>query len=310
MNADLITIEEVSAEDLRKIFALSTKFKRERGRQMESPLAGKSIGLLFANLSTRTRISFEVGIMELGGHSLFLDYSKLQLGRGETIADTARVLSRYLHAVVIRTNKHTDLMEYAQHSQIPVINALTSDFHPCQVLADLFTIYELSGKLPGIKVTFLGDGSSNMANSWILAAKLAGMELTIAAPEEYRPNSQLMSKEIGPGRVQWEKDPARAAKAADYLYTDVWVSMGCESDAVKRRQIFKPYQLNTSLLRLATPGAKVMHCLPAHRGEEITGEVIDGHQAIVFDQAENRLHVQKAILSLLLRDQAADRTGK
>lgn len=310
MNFDLITIEEVSPDDLNKIFELSAKFKEERSFHKSRPLEGKSIGLIFSKSSTRTRVSFEVGIRELGGYSMFLDQSKLQLGRGETIPDTAKVLSRYLHTVIIRTHEHADIVEFAKHSHIPVINALTNDYHPCQVLTDLFTIYEFSEELKNIKVTFLGDGCSNMANSWILAAKLTGIDLTIAAPEEYRPRHDIIDKEVGFGKkIRWEKDPAKAVDGANYLYTDVWVSMGFENDAKQRLSMLEPYQLNSNLLSLAANDAKVMHCLPAHRGEEITSDVLDSHQSVVFDQAENRLHVQKAILSLIIGCEEENEVG-
>ena len=252
--------------------------------------------MIFAKSSTRTRVSFEVGISELGGYPLYLDQSKMQVGRGESVADTAKVLSRYLHGVVIRTYSHSDVEELAAESTMPIINALTDDFHPCQILTDLFTIYEYSGRVEGIKLVYVGDGDNNMANSFILAAGLAGLELVIAAPEKYRPNLELMKRFPN---VVWEKDPIKAVENADYIYTDVWVSMGFEDERTERFEILKDYQVNSKLVEAASADVKVLHCLPAHRGEEISAEVLDSDKAIVFDQAENRLHVQKAILALL-----------
>jgi ornithine carbamoyltransferase len=300
MQKDLLTIEEVTKQDLDELLRLSAEMKSTRSTSTDKPLAGKSIGMIFSKSSTRTRVSFEVGIHELGGNPIYLDQSKLQLGRGETISDTAKVLSRYLHAIIIRTYKHSDVVELAKCANIPVINALTDEFHPCQILTDLFTIYEYSEKLEGIKIAFVGDGASNMANSMILAAEFAGMHLKIAAPEEFKPSPELINREIGSGTVEWEPDPMKAVEGADYVYTDVWVSMGDEEEAQKRLKLFQPYQVNMELLNAASPDVKVLHCLPAHRGEEITGEVMESNKSIVFDQAENRLHVQKAILKMML----------
>jgi ornithine carbamoyltransferase len=296
MNKDLLSVADVSKSDLEKIFSLSAKLKKERGQSDYKPLAGKSIGMIFAKASTRTRVSFEVGITELGGYPLYMDQGKMQVGRGETVTDTAKVLSRYLHGVVIRTYSHADVEELAAESTMPIINALTDDFHPCQILTDLFTIYEYSGKIEGIKLVYVGDGDNNMANSFILAAGLANLELVIAAPEKYRPNAELMERFPN---VVWEKDPIKAVENADYIYTDVWVSMGFEDEKAERFDILKDYQVNSKLVAAASPNVKVLHCLPAHRGEEISAEVLDSDKAIVFDQAENRLHVQKAILALL-----------
>lgn len=300
MHKDLLTIEEITTNDLNDIFKLAAYYKKDRATIKEKPLAGKSVGMIFSKSSTRTRVSFEVGISELGGNSIFLEESKLQVGRGETVADTARVLSRYLHAIVIRTYKHSEVVDFAKYANIPVINALTDEYHPCQIIADLFTIYEFSEKLKGIKIAYIGDGASNMANTLILAAKKTGMELVICAPEEFKPNAELMEKKLGTGTVVWEKDPQKGVKNADYLYTDVWVSMGFEEEKKRRLNILEPYQLNMKLLKLASPDARVLHCLPAHRGEEITDDVMECEQSVVFDEAENRLHVQKAILALML----------
>ncbi|MBE6357643.1 MAG: ornithine carbamoyltransferase [Lentisphaerae bacterium] len=298
MKKDLLTLQDITRDDLEKIFELSAKLKKERGDQSFKPLTGKSVGLIFAKSSTRTRISFEVGVSELGGYPLYLDQSKMQVGRGETIADTAHVLSRYVHGIVIRTFAHADVEELAKEASIPVINALTDEFHPCQLLADMLTIKEYSGKVDNsIRLAFYGDGRSNMANSLILAAKLTGMELVIAAPEEERPDSTL----IGDAQnIIWEKDPLKAAEGVDYFYTDVWVSMGFEEERARRMEIFRPYQVTGKLFDLAKPEAKFLHCLPAHRGEEVAAEVMDSPRSIVFDEAENRLHVQKAVMSMLM----------
>ncbi len=303
MQNDLLTVEEITLGELKEIFTLSAKMKKERGTSKDKPLMGKSVGMIFSKSSTRTRVSFEVGIRELGGFSIFLDQNDLQLGRGESIPDTARVLSRYLHAVVIRTFKHEDVVEFAKYANIPIINALTDLYHPCQILTDLFTIYEYSERLDGIKVAYIGDCSCNTANSLILAAKLAGMDLVLSSPKKYRPSKDLIENHnIGKGTVTWEEDPYKAVRKADYIYTDVWVSMGFEEETRKRKKALKPYSVTSELVDEAPSGVRIMHCLPAHRGEEITDEVMDSHASIVFDQAENRLHVQKAILTMLLKD--------
>ena len=298
MKKDLLTLQDITRDDLEKIFELSTKLKKERGNLDFKPLAGKSVGLIFAKSSTRTRISFEVGVSELGGYPLYLDQSKMQVGRGETISDTAHVLSRYLHGIVIRTFAHADVAELAANASIPVINALTDEFHPCQLLADMLTIKEYSGKVDNsIRIAFYGDGRSNMANSLILAAKLSGMELVIAAPEEEAPNKELIGNA---SNITWEKDPLKAAEGVDYFYTDVWVSMGFEEERARRMEIFRPYQVSARLFEKAKPDAKFLHCLPAHRGEEVAAEVMDSPRSIVFDEAENRLHVQKAVMTMLM----------
>lgn len=303
MKRNLLSIKDITREDLDRIIAFSAELKEHRGEINYSPLTGKSIGMIFAKSSTRTRISFEVGIRELGGNPLYLEQSKMQVGRGESVADTAKVLSRYLHGIVIRTYKHQDVIDLAAAGSIPVINALTDDFHPCQVLTDLFTIYEFSKKLDGIKLVFVGDAQCNMANSLILGAKLAGIELVITSPEEFKPVDKIINMPFGTGSACWEPDPYTAVENADYIYTDVWVSMGCEAEAAHRLEAFQAYQVNSKLLA-CTPQARVMHCLPAHRGEEITDDAVDSPQSIVFDQAENRLHVQKAILGLIFDELA------
>ena len=296
---DLLTMQEMSYQEFEKLMELTAKLKRERFTSDYKPLQGRAIGMIFAKSSTRTRVSFEVGIGELGGQALYLDAGKMQVGRGETVADTAKVLERYLAGIVIRTYKQSDVEELAVNSNIPVINALTDDFHPCQILADLFTIIEHSGSLEGVKVVFYGDGASNMANSLIVASAVTGIEMVIAAPEEYRPRQDLL--DTAPN-ARWEKDPYKAAESADYLYGDVFVSMGFEEEKAERMRILAPYQINGKVFSFAKPEAKFLHCLPAHRGEEVSAEVMDSPRSIVFDQAENRLHVQKAVLCTLFNN--------
>jgi len=308
MKRNLLSIADITVDDLQNIITFATDLKAQRGTINYTPLAGKSIGMIFAKSSTRTRISFEVGIRELGGNPLYLEQSKMQVGRGESVADTAKVLSRYLHGIVIRTYSHDDVISLAENGSIPVINALTDAFHPCQVLTDLFTIYEFSKKLAGIKLLFIGDAQCNMANSLILGAKLAGLELIISSPEEFKPSEEIINTSLGSGKVTWEPDPLKAARNVDYIYTDVWVSMGCEDEAEYRLKTLQPYQVNSTLLAVA-PEARIMHCLPAHRGEEITDAAVDSPRSIVFDQAENRLHVQKAILGLIFDEMAERQQG-
>ncbi len=299
----LLTGEEFCLPEFEKLMELSKKIKAERGMACAmKPLAGKSIGTIFAKSSTRTRVSFEVGIHELGGQPVYLDQGKTQMGRGETIPDTARVLSRYLAGIVIRTFAQSDVEGLAQYASCPVINALTDDYHPCQALTDLFTILEKKGKFEGVKMAYLGDGASNMANSLMMASSCAGIHFEIAAPEEYRPSEAIMQKKLGGnGTVSWTTDPVEAMKDADFVYTDVWVSMGFEAESANRMKILEPYRLTMDLLKKGKPGCMVMHCLPAHRGEEITDEVMESPNSIVFDEAENRLHVQKAIMATLIQ---------
>ena len=301
MKKDLLNVEDITSADLANIIALSEKIKRERLDWHHLSLTGKSIGMIFSKSSTRTRVSFEVGIRELGGYSLFLDSNDMQLGRGETIADTAKVLSRYIHGAVIRTYSHADVVEFAKNAHFPVINALTDEFHPCQILTDLFTINEFSGRMKDVKVVYVGDCANNMANSIILAAKLAGLNLVLSSPEKYKPHAELMKSGNSESHsISWTEDVYEAVKDAEYIYTDVWVSMGDEEEKEERLTSLKPYQVNMDIVNAASPGVRVMHCLPAHRGEEISAEVLNSNQSIVFDQAENRLHVQKAILTMLL----------
>ena len=298
----LLTGREFDRAALEQLIETTAKLKAGRGKAGQPrPLDGKSIGMIFAKSSTRTRVSFEVGIHELGGQPIYLDESKTQMGRGETIADTARVLSRFLHGIVIRTFRQSDVEGLAQYGSIPIVNALTDDYHPCQAFADLFTIWERKGKLEGLKMAYLGDGASNMANSLMMACKLAGMTFAIGAPEEFRPRQAIMDEDLGPGKVEWTTDPAAAMKDADFVYTDVWVSMGFEKESRERMKILEPYRLDMKMLGHAKPDVKVMHCLPAHRGEEITDEVMESEHSIVFDEAENRLHMHKAILCTLFQ---------
>ena len=298
---NFLGFQDFSRADLDLILRRSAEIKTEwkAGRPRRS-LAGKSVALIFEKSSTRTRVSFDVGITQLGGHPVFLTGNELQLKRGEPIKDTARVLSRYVDAIVIRANRHEDVAEFARYAGVPVVNALTDYLHPCQILGDLLTLREAGQDLNRFKLAFIGDGN-NVANSWIEAAGLFRFELAIACPEGYDPPAELVDRvrEQG-GQVSVVRSPAAAAAGADVLYTDVWVSMGQEQEAEKRRQVFAPYQINAALLRAAAPGCKVLHCLPAHRGEEITDEAIEGETSLVFTQAENRLHIQKGILELLL----------
>ncbi len=299
---DLLALRSLSPDDVRRLL------DRAKASGPSRALAGKSVGLFFEKASTRTRVSFEVAIIQLGGHPVFLPAQEIQLGRGETIADTARVLSRYLDALVIRTFGQDRLEEWARHASIPVINGLTDTHHPCQILADLLTIDEKKGRLAGLIVAYVGDGN-NVAHSLLEGCAMMGMTCRIASPPGYQPDADIVKwAELQTGRsggaVVIGTDPAAAVRGADVVYTDVWTSMGQEAESQKRVAVFRPYQLNTALLRLAKPDAIVLHCLPAHRGEEITDEIIDGPQSAIFDQAENRLHVQKAVLELLVADRA------
>jgi len=300
MKKDLLSIRDLSKNEINNILKLSSLMKHSREKWTQRPLTGKTIGMIFSKSSTRTRVSFEVGIAELGGKSLFLTQNDLQLGRGETIEDTARVLSRYLHGAVIRTYAHSDIESFAESFDHPVINALTDSFHPCQILTDLFTIHEISGKTQGIKIAFVGDCASNMANSMILASEMADMSLILSSPLEYKPDEELMKSALKNGaNISWTDNVEKAVENADYIYTDVWVSMGLEDEKQERLNKFQPYQVNANLLSKAPAHVKILHCLPAHREEEITSEVIDSSASVVFDQAENRLHVQKAIMTML-----------
>ncbi|HEY5768554.1 MAG TPA: ornithine carbamoyltransferase [Terrimicrobium sp.] len=292
----LLSIESLSREEIERIVALTVEMKAERGRHSEHPLRNKCWALMFSKSSTRTRISFEVGIRELGGDVMFLAASDIQLGRGEPIKDAARVMGRMLHGAVIRTFAQRDVEEFARFGDIPTINALTDDEHPCQILSDLFTIRESGHSLAGLRVAFIGDGDCNVARSWMWAAVRCGFELRVATPEKFRPPP--IESIAASGNVKVMVDPLEAARGADVLYTDVWVSMGKEDEGAFRLVQFRNYQINHDLLSVA-PGAMVLHCLPAYRGKEITEEVFEEHASTIFRQAENRLHTQKAILSLV-----------
>lgn len=302
---DILRVSDLSRNEIEEIFELTdiVKTKREK-KEKYAPLSGKILGLIFSKSSTRTRISFEAGMLQLGGHSIYLDQNNLQMSRGESVKDSARIVSSYLDAVVIRTFSHAEVEELAMNATIPVINGLTDTHHPCQILADLYTIKNSLGRLEGIKVTYIGDGN-NIVNSLMEGAAMFGMELVVSTPNGYEPDADIlkMSEEVATeagGKISLCPDPMEAANDADILYTDVWISMGQEEERAKREADFKGYQINGDILKQANKNALVMHCLPAHRGEEISAEVIDGEQSIVFEEAENRLHVQKAILQLLL----------
>ncbi len=291
----LLSLEKLPVADFEKILRDAVVFKKERGAHHTQPLAGQTWALMFSKSSTRTRVSFEVGIRELGGNVMFLNANDIQLGRGEPIKDTARVIGRMAHGAVIRTFAQSDVEEFAEFSKIPTINALTDDEHPCQVLTDIFTFEEFRGPIAGKIVTFIGDGACNMPVSWIFAAAKLGLELRIAAPKEFQPSSDIL-KRAG-GRIIVTADLNAAASGADLLYTDVWVSMGKEAEAAERIKILSGYQINQKLVKLAKPDALVMHCLPAYRGKEIDAETFEANAETIFTQAENRLHTQKAVLN-------------
>jgi ornithine carbamoyltransferase len=297
----LLSLEKLPRVDMSVILENAKMFKRRRGTADRSfqPLAGKAWALIFTKSSTRTRVSFEVGIRELGGEVMFLNANDIQLGRGEPIKDTARVLGRMIHGAVIRTFAQSDVEEFAEYAKIPTINALTDEEHPCQVLTDIFTFQEKRGSITGKVVTFIGDGACNMPASWIFAAAKLGFALRIAAPKGYQPAPELL-KRAG-GNVVVTEDLKAAADGADLLYTDVWVSMGKEAESAQRMKEFTGYQINGDLVKLTKPGALVMHCLPAYRGKEIDDETFEANAQTIFDQAENRLHVQKAILDWIVR---------
>ena len=293
----LLSLETMSRSDMEQVLQNATVFKRDRATHRR-PLAGQTWALMFSKSSTRTRVSFEVGIRELGGQVMFLNANDIQLGRGEPIKDTARVLGRMIHGAVIRTFAQSDVEEFARYSGIPTINALTDEEHPCQVLTDLFTFQEKRGPIAGRVVTFVGDGACNMPVSWIWAAAKLGFELRIAAPKNYQPSPDLLRR--SGGRIVVTEDLKAVAANADMLYTDVWVSMGKEAESAQRIKELTGYQINKDSLKVAKPDALVMHCLPAYRGKEIDDETFEAHGQTIFDQAENRLHVQKAIVDWLV----------
>jgi ornithine carbamoyltransferase len=293
-----LAIPDFTCPELIALFELAERMKR--GEYAEKPLAGKTLGMIFAKSSTRTRVSFEVGAFQLGGHALFLSARDIQLGRGEPIRDTARVLSRYLDGIMIRTIDHADVEELARYSSVPVINGLTDLLHPCQVLADLLTVRESLGGWDGKVVAWVGDGN-NMANSWINAAGTLGFELRLACPQKYPPNAEILRRNQAKGRITLTTSPREAASGAHVVTTDVWASMGQEEEQEIRAQAFQGYIVDGDLMRLAAPDAVFLHCLPAHRGEEVSEEVFEGPQSRVWDEAENRLHVQKALMATLMR---------
>lgn len=294
---DFLAIPDFSAAELLALFDLAERMRR--GEYTKKPLAGKTLAMIFMKASTRTRVSFEVGTYQLGGHALFLSPRDVQLGRGEPIADTARVLSRYVDGIMIRTFAHQDVEELARYADVPVINGLTDLLHPCQILADLLTVRQHLGGYAGKKVAWIGDGN-NMANSWINASYRLGFELAIACPEGYEPADHLLERAKGHAKITMTRDPKEAIAGAHVVNTDVWASMGQEDEQKKRERDFAGYTVNVSLMRLAAKDAIFLHCLPAHRGEEVTADVIDGPQSRVWDEAENRLHIQKAIMAVLM----------
>lgn len=302
MTKHLLTISDITKAEIDALFEKAKIFKERQKRGIpHHPLIGKTLALIFEKASTRTRVSFETAMYQLGGNAIFISQRDSQIGRGEPIKDTARVLSRYVDGVVIRTFGHDIVEEFARYASIPVINGLTDLHHPCQVLTDVFTIIEKKVSCIGLKVAWIGDGN-NMANSWIEAAMRMGFDLMLACPDGYLPDKDILAKakKETDSKIEVVKDPKDAAKNADVLNTDVWASMGQEEETEKRKKAFKGYQINSTILKLAKKDAIVMHCLPAHRGEEITGDVMEGANSVVFDQAENRLHVQKVILEKLL----------
>jgi ornithine carbamoyltransferase len=295
---NLLSLEKMSREEMQHVLAASAVMKRQRGKHGSQPLAGQIWALLFTKSSTRTRVSFEVGIRELGGQAIFLSATQAQLGRGEPIKDTARVLARMIQGAVIRTYAQQDVEEFAQFSGLPTINALTDQEHPCQILADIFTFQEKRGPIEGKRVVFVGDGACNVPISWMFAAGKLGFELRIAAPGKFQPSADLLRR--AGGNIVCTEDVRAAAQGADLLYTDVWVSMGKESESADRARELSGYQINGALVKLARPGALVMHCLPAYRGKEIDEATFEANAATIFEQAGNRLHCQKAILDWLV----------
>jgi ornithine carbamoyltransferase len=294
---DLLTWLDYTTEEVHELLSLAEQLKKE---PVSKKLEGKTLGMIFEKSSTRTRVSFEAGMLQMGGHAIYMNSRDIQLGRGESIADTAKVLSSYVDAIMIRTFEHKKVASLAEHASVPVINGLCDTYHPCQALADVLTIYELKGKLEGLKVVYIGDGN-NVAHSFMILCAKLGMDVAVACPEGYEPEQEVIDATVelagqSGGSFTLTHDPVEAASGADIVYTDVWASMGQEEETAERLQIFEPYQVNDKLLAHSSDDVKFLHCLPAHRGEEVTAEVIDGAKSAVFQQAENRLHVQKAIL--------------
>lgn len=302
---DMIELDEYSTEEIQFLLDSAIEIKRkQKNGEVYQPLKGKTIGLIFEKSSTRTRVSFEAGMFQLGGHALFLSKNDIQLGRGEPISDTAQVMSRYLDGLMIRTFGHDNVINLAKYSSIPVINGLSDMAHPCQVLADLQTVLEHKGKLKGLKMAFIGDGN-NMAHSLLIGGAKMGMHVAVASPKGYEADASIvkLSEEIAAqtgGKITITQDPIEAAKDADVIYTDVWASMGFEEEQAQREAAFADYQVNEELVKAAKPDYLFLHCLPAHRGEEVSEGVIDGANSVIFDQAENRLHAQKALMVALM----------
>ncbi len=302
MKRDFLALNQYTKAELDAMFTLTRELKEKQRKRIEHHLLkGKSVALIFEKSSTRTRVSFEVGVYQLGGQPLFISSGTSQMGRGEPIKDTARVMARYCDGVMIRTYGQEIVEEFARYSTVPVINGLTDLFHPCQIMADLFTVIEHRGGYEGLRFAWVGDGN-NMANTWIEAAAIFGFDLTLACPKGYEPDAKVLSwaKEKATSKIVLTDDPREAAKDADVLNTDVWASMGQEAEQKEREKAFAGYQLNEALLDRAAGNCMVLHCLPAHRGEEITDDVIEGPHSAVWDEAENRLHVQKAIMATLM----------
>jgi ornithine carbamoyltransferase len=302
--SNLLSIYDLGRREIDNIFSQAARLKDLlKKREAYLPLQGMTLGMIFDKASTRTRISFEVGMYQLGGLPIFLSSRDTQLGRGEAIADTARIMSRYLNGIMIRTYDHKTVVEFASFATIPVINGLTDLLHPCQILSDLFTLIEKRGGYEGMKIAYIGDGN-NIANSWINAVVRLPFYLSLACPEGYDPDQAILKRGMdeAAGRITLYRDPLAAVEDADVIYTDVWASMGQEEERETRARAFQTFQVNQNLISHARKDVIIMHCLPAHRGEEITAEVIDGEHSVIIDQAENRLHVQKAILEILLKD--------
>ena len=303
MKKDILTLIDLTREDFEELFERATELKkRYKNGVADKPLAGKTLGLIFDKPSTRTRLSFEVAMVQLGGTSIFISAKDTQIARNEPVRDTARVLSRYLDGLAIRTYSQDLLKEFAEFTNIPVINALTDLFHPCQVLSDIMTVIEIKGDYKDIRIAWVGDGN-NVAHSWLNAAAVLDLNLVLACPDKYSPRRDVMEKalERGVGKIAVTSNPVEAVKDADVIYTDVWASMGQENEHGKRKHVFEAFQVDQALLKNASQDVIVMHCLPAHRGEEISENVLEGPNSVVWDQAENKLHMHKAILDVLMK---------
>jgi ornithine carbamoyltransferase len=302
---DFLALADYTPDEIMRLIRLAVELKeKQKAGEVHHLLAGKTLAMIFEKSSTRTRVSFEVGMTQLGGNAIFLSRNDIQLGRGETVADTARTLSRYVDGIMIRTFAHKNVVELARNATVPVINGLTDLSHPCQALADYMTVFEKKGKLEGLKIAYIGDGN-NMVHSLMVGAAKLGMHIAVASPAGYEPDAEVVgiARETAAttgGKYTFHYDPKEAIEGADVVYTDVWASMGMESEQQEREQAFKAFQVNTELTQYANPDYLFLHCLPAHRGEEVSAEVIDGEHSAVFDQAENRLHAQKAILASLM----------